>query len=238
MKMEDENLISQLQAEKLRIEINQLNEPFWRKSNVMVSVFTIILTAIIGFSSYFVSVDEANQRKITELEAKIEEDTKIQHEIELRTLGLEKTQMQQLADDNKKKYDESATRLVDIGTRINAKEKEITLKKQQIAGKEQTIAANKKKLEYLNSELESARIHYNRYIREVKEVVSYMKDYGPSYGHGIVDSPNTVAVLQQVAATEGTENRIAAIKKFTNHVLDQTFSRYSQLKEMKLDSIR
>ena len=58
----------ELEKQKLKVEIEQFQKPFWKNPTLIISFLTVIISATIGFSSYFTKVNQDNITKIEELQ--------------------------------------------------------------------------------------------------------------------------------------------------------------------------
>jgi hypothetical protein len=235
-----------LEAEKLRIEIAQLKEPYWKKPGTMISTATVIITAIIGFSSYFVKVNQENVSKIKELELKIKENAGLSQKIEVENLNLQKTQIEIEARENRTRYEQSKQELIQVGKEIDKKSKALDAVRVELGAAKDKYAQNKQMLDKqiadksralnaLSLDLVNSKNTYNQYKEKVKNVVKYMADYGPEYARGVLSSPSGKLKISEIAAMPVMEERIKEIDKFSMNIVRQTFVRYISKKEGELE---
>jgi len=211
----------QYEIEKIKIEIAQLKEPFWKKPNTLLSVVTIIITALIGFNSYFVKVNQENISKIEELEEQNKISKALQDKIILENHALEKTKMLLVAEDNERKYNASV---------IALKNAEIALNKV-----EHDIKSTSSKLNKVQENLLLEKEKYNKYQEKVKKVTEYMSGYGPGYANGIITSNQGKQKIRQISELDDKEEQIKQIADFTMKVVSQTFNKYTIVKSGHLE---
>ncbi|MDA9303620.1 hypothetical protein N9Q03_00610 [Flavobacteriaceae bacterium] len=87
----------ELEKQKLKVEIEQFQKPFWKNPTLIISFLTVIISATIGFSSYFTKVNQDNITKIEELQELTKKQEALERKIELQNLNLQKTQLENRA---------------------------------------------------------------------------------------------------------------------------------------------
>ena len=87
----------ELEKQKLKVEIEQIRKPFWKNPTLIISFLTVIISATIGFSSYFTKVNQDNITKIEELQELTKKQEILERKIELQNLNLQKTQIENRA---------------------------------------------------------------------------------------------------------------------------------------------
>mgnify|MGYP000362295561 FL=1 len=87
----------ELEKQKLKVEIEQFQKPFWKNPTLIISFLTVIISATIGFSSYFTKVNQDNITKIEELQELTKKQEALERKIELQNLNLQKTQIENRA---------------------------------------------------------------------------------------------------------------------------------------------
>lgn len=87
----------EIEKQKLKVEIEQFQKPFWKNPTLIISFLTVIISATIGFSSYFTKVNQDNITKIEELQELTKKQEALERKIELQNLNLQKTQLENRA---------------------------------------------------------------------------------------------------------------------------------------------
>ena len=203
----------EFEIEKIKLEIAQLNEPFWKKPNIMISVTTVLLTAIIGFSSYFAKVDQEHIAQIKALESKIKENKEASQKLELENLNIKNTHIQIQAEQYQKNYDESKIKL-------SAMEKDIAIKSKNLAN--------------FITDLKKTKSSYNLYKEKVNNITQYMANYGVGYAKGVLSSNSGKLKINQIATLPTPDERVQEIERFTTNIINQTFAKYTTKKAGEL----
>lgn len=199
----------ELEIEKLKVEINQLETPFWKKPTIVISFLTVVISALIGFSSYFKQVNQDNIAEIKELQGLVKEKEALDKKIELQNLNLQKTQIENEANRLKEELDELIIEVQQQKTVLKLKNEQLT---------------------HLTSEINKEKVMREEYIEKVSEITNYMADYGPAYASDIISSPSGQEKINQITKVESDVEQAKEIENFTNKVVRQTFKKYIQKK--------
>lgn len=215
------NSREEFEIEKIKLEIAQMKAPFWKKSNILISVATILVSVIIGFSSYFASVDQKNVALIEDLKSKIKENETIRQRIEVENLNLQKTKFQANAEELEKKYNEAQAKLDAIEKEIKSRNTDLTVAKKDL------LAAR--------TDLSTAKKDYVNYKKKVEDITTYMHDYGIGYAEGILKSESGRKAMEKIARLPDNEERKKEIESFAIQIVRQTFDKYTSKKSGELE---
>lgn len=199
----------ELEIQKLKVEINQLEKPFWKRPPIVISFLTVVISALIGFSSYFKQVNQDNIAEIEKLQGLVKEKEALDKKIELQNLNLQKTQIENDAKSLKKELD-------DLTFEVQQQKSILKLKNEQLA--------------QLKSDIVKEKTRREKYIKKVSEITKYMADYGPGYAKGIISSPSGQEKINQITKINSNVEQAKEIGNFTNNIVRQTFEKYIQKK--------
>ncbi|WP_298516347.1 hypothetical protein [uncultured Kordia sp.] len=151
----------ELEILKLEEELKQLKAPFWKKPSYLTIIgsgLTIIISAAIGFSSYYTKVDLDNKAKLEQLQNKIKESEKA------AAVAKDET--------NKLKSETYKLRYEDYKNRVEDKKNELSEMEDKLKVAERRLNNYKARFKSVSSEVEN-------YIS---------KQYTPGFTEGILDT--------------------------------------------------
>ncbi|MDA8850171.1 hypothetical protein N9J10_01585 [Flavobacteriaceae bacterium] len=195
----------ELEKQKLKVEIEQIRKPFWKNPTLIISFLTVIISATIGFSSYFTKVNQDNITKIEELQELTKKQEALERKIELQNLNLQKTQIENRAK-------QLQTNLDKINANLMKLESSLLIKNQ--------------KLSKLTTNLEKEKKRNKNYFETVEKITLYMADYGPGYAKGVLSSTSGKNKIKQITEIANKKIQAKEIEKFTNDIVSQTFRKY------------
>lgn len=198
-----------LEKQKLQVEIDQLNRPFWKNPTIVISSVTVILSALIGFSSYFNQVDQDNVEKIKELKELIQKQEAVERKIELQNLQLQKTQIENEAKEL---------------------EQQLLILAEEVEQKKAILQTKNNALAKLKLQLAEEKIRSKTYLEKVSQVTAYMADYGPGYAKGLLSSTSGVAKIKEITNLDDPSKQAEEIENFTLSIVNKTFKKYLQKK--------
>lgn len=206
----------ELEIEKLKVEINQLEKPFWKKPAIVISFLTVVISALIGFSSYFKQVNQDNIAEIEKLQGLVKEKEALDRKIELQNLNLQKTQVENDAKRLKDELDELIT---------------------EVQQQKAILQSKNVQLGQLKSQIKTEKARREEYIEKVSEITQYMADYGPGYAKDLISSPSEQEKIYQITRVEPKQQQAKEIENFTNNIVEQTFKKYIEKKGDELQLI-
>ena len=128
--------LQELQQQKLIEEIRLLREPFWKKPSyltVVISALTIIVTAAIGFSTYYHNKDELREAQIKNLEEKIKQSQQSEENARFQLQELESETYRLRYEDFKDKTAEKQELLRTISIELDKKNQDLKEVRSKVA---------------------------------------------------------------------------------------------------------
>lgn len=137
------------EIEKLKVEISILKKPFLKKPtsiSVLISAATVIVTAIIGFKTYFTEVNTENIAEIKRLENVVKINENLKNEIIYQKSQLSQKQVELEADYYQRKYEDYKVKT------DNQKEELLKVKHETDIFKDRMMTVIKESENYVSSE--------------------------------------------------------------------------------------
>jgi len=205
-----------LEEKKLLLEIRELEKPFWQKPaylTIIISSLTVIISAGIGFSAYYTKVDEANLKTIDDQKKTIEDLKDQQHYTELAKRELEITQKGLEMERIDVQKSEAEEHLKQSETRLKTKDAQ---------------------LHTIEAQISQSQSRYLAYKDSVKNVVTYISQYGPGYAKGLIESPSGQDAINDIMDIEDKRAQKAEIERFAYRVSEQAFIKTENRKSQDL----
>jgi hypothetical protein len=214
----------ELEQRKLQLEIEKLKLPFWKNP----AYLTILVTIIVGFSSYYIATDKEKKHQIDDLTKKNDILEKQQNELERTKVELTADHFQRMSEDLKYKNEE-------IEKNIQLKElKLITLENNFTAAKKD-FANFQVKLNQQEKEYNRTKAEYENYKQRVKSVIDEVATYGPGYANGLIRSPAGQEQINYIISLSDKNLMKTEIGRFAFGISNQAFDQSLAKKTINLD---
>lgn len=212
----------EIEIKKLELEVKKLKQPMYKNP----AYLTIIVSIILGLSSYFVLTDQAKAEQIVRLKAENEN-------LEDQKEALEKTRIELKADHYQRQYEDFKFKTEEIAREIQLKEMKLISYSDKVEQQEILYSEFKKKLNKVQTEYAATKEEYERYKERVREVIDEVGEYGPNYAKGLIKSPSGQQQIQFIISQNEQALIKSEIERFAFGISKQAFDQ--SLVKKKLD---
>jgi hypothetical protein len=208
----------ELEIKKLELEVDKLKQPFFKNP----AHLSILVTIILGFSSYYIATDKAKEKQIKELT----EQNAILYE---KQTSLEKTKVELRADHFQRQFEEFKSKKEEVEQSIQLKEIQFMRLSDKLEEAEREYNDYKIKLNQVQNQYVATKTEYEDYKKRVSIVIDEVADYGPDFAKGLIKSPEGQEKINFIISQNDKGFMKTEIERFafgiSNQAFDQSFAR-------------
>ena len=198
--------------------MNKLKQPFYKNP----AYLSILVTIILGFSSYYIATDKAKEQQIKDLKEQNStlSDTKT---------ALEKTKIELRAEHYQQQFQEFKSKKEEVERSIQLKEIQFINLSDKLDRAEKEYKDYKNKLGQVQTQYEETKKEYEQYKKRVRQVIGEVANYGPSYARGLIKSPEGQEQINFIITQSDKRLMKTEIERFafgiSNQAFDQSLTR-------------
>ena len=219
------------ELKKIELEIKRLKLPFWKNP----AYLTILVTLIIGFSSYYVTVGKAKRAQIADLRTEIEKLEQQKFSLEQQENSLERTKEELKADHYQRQYEYFKDKKEEIERSIQVKELRFINLEDKLKRSEVELTKVESSIQNQEKEYEQLKIQYDDYKAKVNKVIEEVEDYSPSYANGLIRSPEGQSKINFIMSITDKNLMKTEIGRFAYGISNQAFDESIARKKLKLE---
>lgn len=214
----------EIEIKKIALEIEKIKLPFWKNP----AYLTILVTIIIGFSSYYVATDNEKKKQIETLEAE-------NKKLEQQQSSLQKTKVELNADYYQRKFEDYRSKKEEIERSIQLKEFRLIGLEDKLKESENKFVDFQTKLREQEKQFNETKIEYEELKKNVNLVIDEVAQYGPKYANGLIRSPEGQDKVTFIISLTDKNLMRTEIGRFAYGICNQAFDQSVAANRLKLN---